>query len=181
MTFQPATRPFLKVQALTPRLIRSSSGVKTNGNKNFIVIDGSMSTLIRPAIYDAFQLIELTAPSSSPKQVFDVVGPVCESSDFLGKDRELPTPSECNSTRGVKGPGRACVSPPLLTPPAAAALVAEAGDGLVVHDAGAYCMAMASTYNLKMRPSEWWVEDGQLKKIRHQETLEDHIKLFEGL
>lgn len=84
-----------------------------------------------------------------PIQVFDIVGPVCESSDFLGKDRELPTP--------------------------------EAGDGLVVHDAGAYCMAMASTYNLKMRPSEWWVEGGKLKKIRHQETLDDHVRLFEGL
>lgn len=37
----------------------------------------------------------------------------------------------------------------LPTPP-------DAGAGLVVHDAGAYCMAMASTYNLKMRPGEWW-------------------------
>jgi diaminopimelate decarboxylase len=42
-------------------------------------------------------------------------------------------------------------------------------------------MAMASTYNLKMRPSEWWVEDGKLKKIRHQEILDDHLKLFSGL
>lgn len=58
---------------------------------------------------------------------------------------------------------------------------AGAGDGLVVHDAGAYCMAMASTYNLKMRPAEYWVADGKLAKIRHQETLDDHIKLFEGL
>lgn len=56
-----------------------------------------------------------------------------------------------------------------------------AGDGLVVHDAGAYCMAMASTYNLKMRPAEYWVSDGKLAKIRHQETLDDHIRLFEGL
>lgn len=52
----------------------------------------------------------------------------------------------------------------------------------MVHDAGAYCMAMASTYNLKMRPAEYWVNaEGQLKKIRHQETLDDHLKLFEGL
>lgn len=55
------------------------------------------------------------------------------------------------------------------------------GDGLVVHDAGAYCMAMASTYNLKMRPAEYWVADSKLAKIRHQETLDDHLKLFEGL
>jgi diaminopimelate decarboxylase len=68
--------------------------VKTNGNKNFIVIDGSMSTLIRPSLYDAYQHIELTAPCSGPQQVFDIVGPVCESADFLGKERTLATPSE---------------------------------------------------------------------------------------
>lgn len=77
------------------------------------------------------------------------MGPVCESADFLGKDRRLRTPN--------------------------------AGEGLVVHDAGAYCMAMASTYNLKMRPAEYWVADGQLRQIRHGETLQDHLRYFEGL
>lgn len=76
-------------------LVNTVTGVKTNGSKNFIVVDGSMSTLIRPSLYDAYQHIELTAPSSAPQQVFDIVGPVCESADFLGKDRKLPTPSEC--------------------------------------------------------------------------------------
>ncbi|MEW5302539.1 MAG: hypothetical protein WDW38_002308 [Sanguina aurantia] len=141
--------PGRSMVATSSALVNTVTGVKTNGSKNFIVIDGSMSTLIRPSLYDAYQHIELTAPSTGPELVFDIVGPVCESADFLGKDRALPTP--------------------------------VAGDGLVVHDAGAYCMAMASTYNLKMRPAEYWVEDGQLKKIRHQETLDDHIKLFEGL
>ncbi|GFH31343.1 diaminopimelate decarboxylase, partial [Haematococcus lacustris] len=42
-------------------------------------------------------------------------------------------------------------------------------------------MAMASTYNLKMRPGEYWVnEAGELKQIRKPESLDDHIKLFEG-
>lgn len=45
------------------------SGVKTNGNKHFIVVDGSMSALIRPSLYDAYQHIELTAPSSAAKEV----------------------------------------------------------------------------------------------------------------
>jgi hypothetical protein len=44
-------------------------GVKTNGNKHFIVVDGSMASLIRPSLYDAYQHIELTAPSSAEKQV----------------------------------------------------------------------------------------------------------------
>jgi hypothetical protein len=65
------------------------AGVKTNGNKNFIVVDGSMAELIRPSLYDAYQHIELTAApaAGSPVQKWDVVGPVCESADFLGKDR----------------------------------------------------------------------------------------------
>lgn len=126
------------------------TGAKTNGNKNFIVVDGSMAELIRPSLYDAYQHIELTAPCDGNVGVFDIVGPVCESGDYLGKERALPTPT--------------------------------AGDGLVVMDAGAYCMAMASTYNLKMRPSEYWVEDRSVvKQIRRGETLDDHLKLFEGL
>ncbi|KAI4381226.1 hypothetical protein MLD38_007321 [Melastoma candidum] len=128
------------------------TGVKTNGTKNFIVIDGSMAELIRPSLYGAYQHIELVSPPPSEAEIstFDVVGPVCESADFLGKDRELPTPPK--------------------------------GAGLVVHDAGAYCMSMASTYNLKMRPPEYWVdEDGLVAKIRHAETFEDHLRFFEGL
>ncbi|MBA0591765.1 hypothetical protein Gorai_008764 [Gossypium raimondii] len=128
------------------------TGVKTNGTKNFIVIDGSMAELIRPSLYDAYQHIELVSPAPPAAEVstFDVVGPVCESADFLGKERELPTPAK--------------------------------GTGLVVHDAGAYCMSMASTYNLKMRPPEYWVEeDGSVTKIRHGETFEDHMRFFEGL
>ncbi len=47
----------------------SLAGVKTNGSKNFIVIDGSMATLIRPSLYGAYQHIELTKPHSTPVQV----------------------------------------------------------------------------------------------------------------
>ena len=50
---------------------------------------------------------ELTAPSSAPKQVFDVVGPVCESSDFLGLARELPTPNPGDGLV-VHDAGRSC-------------------------------------------------------------------------
>ncbi|KAL5215260.1 hypothetical protein ABZP36_004412, partial [Zizania latifolia] len=55
------------------------------------------------------------------------------------------------------------------------------GAGLVVHDAGAYCMSMASTYNFKLRPPEYWVEDdGSIAKIRHGETF-DYLKFFDNL
>ena len=46
-------------------LVNTVTGVKTNGNKNFVVVDGSMSALLRPSLYDAYQHIELTAPSAS--------------------------------------------------------------------------------------------------------------------
>jgi len=75
-------------------LVNQVTGVKSNGNKNFIVIDGSMSELIRPSLYQAYQHIELIEPVSSKIETFDVVGPVCESADFLGKCRQLPNPPE---------------------------------------------------------------------------------------
>lgn len=62
-----------------------------------------MATLIRPSLYDAYQHIELTKPSSAPVQTFDIVGPICESADFLGKDRSLPTPGGCTSQFGRRG------------------------------------------------------------------------------
>lgn len=69
-------------------------GVKSNGSKNFIVTNGSMSELIRPSLYDTYHHIELAEQSKGEIKKFDIVGPVCESADFLGKDRELPTPEE---------------------------------------------------------------------------------------
>lgn len=51
--------------ATSAALVNTVTGTKANGNKNFIVIDGSMSALIRPSLYDTYQHIELTAPSKS--------------------------------------------------------------------------------------------------------------------
>jgi len=69
-------------------------GVKHNGDKHFIVTDGSMATLIRPSLYGAYHHIGFIEPVDGEPRVFDVVGPVCESADFLGKARALPTPHE---------------------------------------------------------------------------------------
>lgn len=65
--------------------------LKLNDHKNFAIIDGAMNDLIRPSLYSAWQDIKpLTETSDAPVRVYDLVGPVCETSDFLGKDRELP-------------------------------------------------------------------------------------------
>jgi diaminopimelate decarboxylase len=64
--------------------------LKSNGDKNFAIIDGAMNDLIRPALYSAYQeIIPLTLREEGESTTYDLVGPVCETGDFLGKDREL--------------------------------------------------------------------------------------------
>jgi diaminopimelate decarboxylase len=63
---------------------------KDNEDKRFIVVDGAMNDLIRPALYQAYQHIEPVAEPRAASRVVDVVGAVCESGDFLAKDRPLP-------------------------------------------------------------------------------------------
>ena len=63
--------------------------IKEGETKDFAVVDAAMNDLLRPALYSAWQTIIETAPSSVQTRVYDVVGPVCETGDFLGKDREL--------------------------------------------------------------------------------------------
>lgn len=63
--------------------------LKPAESKNFAIIDAAMNDLIRPSLYDAWQNITaVTQTTASPKK-WDLVGPVCETGDFLGKDREL--------------------------------------------------------------------------------------------
>src|SRR5207244_1301938 len=57
--------------------------------KRFVVVDGAMNDLVRPALYGSYQAIEPVRPRGASTIVADVVGPVCESGDFLAKDREL--------------------------------------------------------------------------------------------
>jgi len=63
---------------------------KRNEAKHFVVVDGAMNDLIRPALYDAYQSIEPVGPQRGGSNVVDVVGGVCESSDFLATGRTLP-------------------------------------------------------------------------------------------
>ena len=63
---------------------------KHNEEKNFAVVDAAMNDLMRPALYQAWQAIRPVVEGSSvPPKVYDVVGPICETGDFLGKAREL--------------------------------------------------------------------------------------------
>ncbi len=80
------------------RVIAGNAGVfvtkilynKDSGSKKFVIVDGAMNDLIRPALYDAYHEIIPAIKREGTKIRADVVGPVCESGDFLGKDRTLP-------------------------------------------------------------------------------------------
>lgn len=63
--------------------------LKHTAAKNFAVVDAAMNDLLRPALYGAWQAIVPAQPRPGPGCRYDVVGPVCESADFLGKEREL--------------------------------------------------------------------------------------------
>lgn len=63
--------------------------LKTNGDRNFAIVDAAMNDLMRPALYEAFHRIVPVKRSDEPAQVYDVVGPVCESGDWLGRERQL--------------------------------------------------------------------------------------------
>ena len=62
---------------------------KAGEGKNFIIVDAGMNDLMRPTLYNAFHAIEPIVRTQAPLTVADVVGPICESGDFLGVDRNL--------------------------------------------------------------------------------------------
>jgi len=64
--------------------------LKSNDHKNFAIVNAAMNDMLRPSLYQAWMDIQpISTHSDSEEKVYDVVGPVCESGDFLGKDRTL--------------------------------------------------------------------------------------------
>lgn len=71
-------------------LVTEVEFLKSNEDKHFAIVDAAMNDLIRPALYQAWQDIKpVTINYNAPTRTYDVVGPVCETGDFLGKDRSL--------------------------------------------------------------------------------------------
>lgn len=117
-------------------LVTEVQYVKTTQHKSFVIVDGGMNLLIRPALYQAEHRIEplVNRPETAGSAAkFDVVGPICESADFLGRDRDLA---------GVR-----------------------AGDRLAVFDAGAYGRTMASNYNQHGWPAEYVYQAGTVTRV----------------
>ncbi len=91
-------RPGLKVHFELGRSIIAQSGalvarvlyVKENSAKKFVILDAGMTDLIRPALYSAHHKIVNLTSQASAMETYDVVGPICESSDVFGHDEQLP-------------------------------------------------------------------------------------------
>ncbi|AHG87494.1 Diaminopimelate decarboxylase [Bibersteinia trehalosi USDA-ARS-USMARC-190] len=90
--------PNLEIILEPGRAITANAGIlvtkveylKQNEDRNFAIVDTGMNDMIRPALYEAYmQIIEVDLSLNREKAVYDVVGPICETSDFLGKQREL--------------------------------------------------------------------------------------------
>jgi diaminopimelate decarboxylase len=129
-------------------LLGTVNDIKYNGEDKYIGTDIGLSVLIRPVLYDAYHEIEVYREGGEAEphtETVRVVGNICETGDYIAKERTLPVICE--------------------------------GDALGVLDAGAYCYAMASTYNHRLRPAEVLIcEDGTLKIIRKRDTYEDLLR-----
>ena len=101
--------------------------VKEGHEKRFVVVDAGMNDLLRPALYDAFHHVEPVVRRGRAAELVDVVGPVCETSDFLARRRELerPEPGDLLAVRDVGAYGFAMSSNYNLRPRAAEALVED--------------------------------------------------------
>ncbi len=104
--------------------------LKRSAAKNFCIVDAAMNDLVRPAMYDAWMAIEPCVHRDTPAERWDVVGPVCESGDWLGRDRDLALrPGDTVAVLSAGAYGMAMASNYNTRPRAAEVMV----DGGAVH------------------------------------------------
>ena len=90
-------RSGLKIIMEPGRFISGNSGIlvtkilyiKSAPKKKFVIVDAGMNDLIRPALYDAYHAIQTVRRTAAPKLKYEMVGPICETGDFLGHAREI--------------------------------------------------------------------------------------------
>jgi len=87
--FELMFEPGRSIVAMAGALLTRVEYLKPTTHKNFALVDAAMNDLLRPALYSAWQDIVPLKRRSGATQLWDIVGPVCETGDFLGKDREL--------------------------------------------------------------------------------------------
>ncbi|MFC3960076.1 diaminopimelate decarboxylase [Halovivax cerinus] len=128
-------------------LLTEVNTVKETSATRVVGIDAGMTTLLRPALYDAYHALRSLDPDASDREPVPqtVAGPVCESSDVLCVDR--PTPRF------------------------------ERGDVIAVGNAGAYGAEMANTYNSRPRPPTVVIDGSDSRLVRRRESLSDLTRL----
>ncbi|MEL6883657.1 MAG: diaminopimelate decarboxylase [Pseudomonadota bacterium] len=135
------------------RLIAGNAGlmvsgviyVKSGEGRDFLILDGAMNDLIRPAMYEAYHdIVPVIEPAPGTEQApYDIVGPVCESGDTFAKQRNMPT--------------------------------LAAGDLIAFRSAGAYGAVMSSEYNTRPLIPEVLVHGDQYAVIRARPTFDEII------
>lgn len=85
LLFEPGRSLVAAAGALLMRVVRR----KTGATKNFAIVDAAMNDLLRPALYEAWMAVEAVRPRQGSALRYDLVGPVCESADWLARDRDL--------------------------------------------------------------------------------------------
>ena len=135
------------------RLIAGNAGlmvseviyVKSGEGRDFLILDGAMNDLIRPAMYEAYHdIVPVVEPAAgAEQQPYDIVGPVCESGDTFAKQRMMPK--------------------------------LDAGDLVAFRSAGAYGAVMSSEYNSRALIPEVLVKGDQFAVIRARPTFDEMI------
>ncbi|MCP5074115.1 MAG: diaminopimelate decarboxylase [Rhodobacteraceae bacterium] len=135
------------------RLIAGNAGLmvssvlfrKNGEGRDFLIVDGAMNDLVRPAMYEAHHdIIPVTEPAPGAKQSpVDIVGPVCESGDTFAKQRQMPHLSD--------------------------------GDMIAFRSAGAYGAVMSSEYNTRPLIPEILVNGDQFAVIRERPTFDEML------
>jgi diaminopimelate decarboxylase len=106
--------------------------LKPGAEKNFAIVDAAMNDLARPAMYEAYHAIDPVVPRDAEPQVYDVVGPVCESGDWLGRERTLALePGDLLAIRSAGAYGFT-MSSNYNTRPRAAEVMVDGNDAHVV-------------------------------------------------
>ena len=119
--------------------------IKEGEDREFLIIDGAMNDLIRPAMYGAHhEIVPIVEPEAgAPYQPYDVVGPICESGDTFARGRDLPK--------------------------------MQSGELIAFRSAGAYGAVMASEYNSRPLVPEVMVNGDQFAIVRARPSLEEII------
>jgi diaminopimelate decarboxylase len=151
---EPGRYPVAAMAMLVARVhdIKSTRTNEKGPGHQFIMVDAGFNDLVRPAMYGSYHHISVVgAGANRPPEPFVVAGPLCESGDvFTRDDQEVVDPRQL---------GRP-----------------DTGDLLVLHDAGAYGMAMSSNYvSLGRAPQVMW-DDGKATLVSRRETVDDIVR-----